>query len=109
MAYEKALAAATSEANPTAPPSKVERGLSRHYRKGAKMEYVRGLIAQHPNGLEPNEIREKAREDDIAVNAAFPYSILNTLKGKSEIREAGGKYFPAKKGSYEGENKYERR
>ena len=97
MAYEKALAAATREANPTAPPSSPARELYPHYRKGAKMDYVRGLIAKHPSGLEPNEIRKRAREDGITVNVAYPYSILIVLKRKGEIRESGGKYSPAKK------------
>jgi hypothetical protein len=92
MAYEKALTAATREANPTATASKMEGQLSRHYVKGAKLEYIRGLLENSDVGMTASQMREQARKDGIAVNAAFPYSMLKALKEQGKIEEVLGKY-----------------
>jgi hypothetical protein len=97
MAYEKALTAATREANPTATASTREGQLSRHYVKGAKLEYILGLLEHRSDGMTPSQMREQARKDDIAVNAAFPYSMLKALKEGGKVEEIEGKYFLSKR------------
>jgi hypothetical protein len=92
MAYEKALTAAMREANPTATASTREGQLAHHYVKGAKTEYVLGLLEKF-DGLTAAQMREQARKDGIAVNAAFPYSMLKALKERGEATEQQGKYY----------------
>jgi hypothetical protein len=92
VSYEKAIAALKRETNPAPTASAVERS-SRHYVKGAKIEYIVGLLEKF-DGLTAAQMREQARKDGVAVNAAFPYSMLKALKERGEVTEKQGKYFP---------------
>jgi hypothetical protein len=97
MAYEKALTAAIREANPAATATTMERQLSRHYVKGAKLGYIQELLRKNADGMTPSQMRDQARIDGVAVNRAFPYSMLKTLRKNGYIKENDGKYFLSKK------------
>ena len=97
MAYEKALTAAVREATPTATATTMEGQLSRHYVKGAKLEYIQELLKKNTGGMTPSQMRDQARVDGVAVNAAFPYSMLKTLRKHGYVKEDAGKYFLSKR------------
>jgi len=96
VSYERAIAALKRETNPAPTATAVERS-SRHYRKGAKIEYLRELLAKQSAGIMASQMREQARKDGITVNAAFPYAMLKALKDKGEVFEKDGRYFPRNK------------
>ncbi|HUE03156.1 MAG TPA: hypothetical protein VMR62_26545 [Bryobacteraceae bacterium] len=91
MAYEKALQAALLD-SPEQQGESPKRELSRHYRKGERSEYVLDLLESHTDGMTPAQIREQARADGMAVNAAFPYTILKTMEDRAAVRNVDGVY-----------------
>jgi hypothetical protein len=61
-----------------------------------KTEFVRKLISiKAASGVTPSEIKKTAKSLKMSMAGNFPHTILHKLKTNGEIKEEGGKYYPA--------------
>jgi hypothetical protein len=62
--------------------------------RGAKTDFIKKVIQKAENGVTPGEIKEELKKAGIKVHPNYTYAVLIRAKGKGEIIEKNGRYFP---------------